>query len=165
MSKITVQSIVTSLADHCVEISLSLAFALGRDIMYQIEEALAESYNTGFDDGKKNVDYIAQDKSYNRGFLEGKDEGIRQANAENKHEILRLRTIEQKMIEFIEPMALDIVRRVGTKRKIQCIREVRDLSGLGLRDSKNLVEKVSKIIDEENAYIEKMSREGFTETE
>ncbi len=165
MSKITVQSIVTALADHYVEISLSLAFAVGRDIMYQVDGALTESYNTGFEDGKKRVDYIAQDKSYNRGFLEGKDEGIRQANAENKHEILRLRTIEQKMIEFIEPMALDIVRRVGSKRKIQCIREVRELSGLGLRDSKDLVEKVSKIIDEEDAYIEKMSREGFTETE
>lgn len=173
MSKITAEGIVSIMNTHRVEISLSGAFKVAADVMSSIRADRDTSYTEGYEAGKSITDYAALDASYDRGYTAGLSAGKMEAeNSDDKYELNRLRKMEQKMKELARAMVVDVIREVGRDKKIACIKELRERTFLGLKESKDLVDEGCKILDIETAYAEKEAREaaeaeeinGFTET-
>lgn len=87
-----------------------------------------------------------EDKSYNEGYQAGYRSGKQDAEQPTSHELNRLRDIESRVKAQGAELVKDIVREVGSNKKIQCIKQLREKTGLGLKDSKDIVDAyVSKL--------------------
>ncbi|ASR76437.1 hypothetical protein SEA_SAMISTI12_254 [Streptomyces phage Samisti12] len=87
-----------------------------------------------------------EDKSYADGYQAGYRSGKQDAEQPTSHELNRLRDIEARVKAQGAELVKDIVREVGSNKKIQCIKQLREKTGLGLKDSKDIVDAyVSKL--------------------
>ena len=90
---------------------------------------------------------VAAQEAYNKGHDEGYELGKRDAEVPSNFEMVRLRRIEQNVKERAVQMMPGIVFENGSHKKIQCIKVLRNRTGLGLKDSKDIAD----------AYIESLS--------
>jgi len=81
-----------------------------------------------------------EDKSYADGYQNGYRFGKQDAEQPTSHELNRLRDIESRVKTQANELVKDIVREVGSHKKIQCIKQLREKTGLGLKDSKDIVD-------------------------
>ncbi|ASR77274.1 hypothetical protein SEA_PARADIDDLES_245 [Streptomyces phage Paradiddles] len=86
------------------------------------------------------VQRVAEDKGYNEGHKNGYASGKADAEQPTSWELTRLRDIEKRVKAQGEELVKDIVREVGSHKKIQCIKQLREKTGLGLKDSKDIVD-------------------------
>jgi ribosomal protein L7/L12 len=82
----------------------------------------------------------AEDKGYAEGHKNGYASGKADAEQPTSWELTRLRDIEKRVKAQGEELVKDIVREVGSHKKIQCIKQLREKTGLGLKDSKDIVD-------------------------
>lgn len=160
MLKLTAEFIVSVLNSYNVDMSLGDAFKIGRNLADVGRVQADEAYQKGHAEGVKVPDYRAIDEAYDRGYSEGKRAAeLNKQSTEAGHEMMRLKRIEQMMKEWGRELALDIVKSVGTEKKISCIKALRERTGLGLKDAKDIVEAACKIVDEEMAWEKKEEME------
>lgn len=167
---ITIENIVSVLNSFRVDIKLTDAFKLGADLMSLIRTTVDEAYSKGLEAGKNTPNYVAIDKAYDDGYASGLERGKREAlNGDDVYELNRLRNMEKSIGGIIKPMALEIVKEVGTDKKIQCIKNLRAKTFIGLKQAKDMIDEACKIVQTEMAYEEQAKRlaaeqDGFTES-
>lgn len=83
---------------------------------------------------------VREDKSYNDGHKDGYAMGKRDAEVPSSYEMDKLQRVYDFQKQKAQEVVKDAVQRHGTKRKIQVIKDVRNATGLGLKDSKDIVD-------------------------
>lgn len=158
---INTANIVTVLNRYNVDIKLTDAFNVASDIMSEVREDRDEAYSKGLEAGKSIPDYTALDAQYDKGYTRGLEDGKRKAqNSDEQYELKRLRHMEKMMIEVANKIVAEVVAEVGREKKIQCIKELRERTWLGLKDAKEIVDAECKRLDMEDAYTEKEKKES-----
>lgn len=158
---INTENIVSVLNRYNVDIKLTDAFKVASDIMSEVREDRDEQYTKGYNAGKTVPDYPALDAQYDKGYTRGLEDGKRQAqNSDEQYELKRLRHMEKKMVEMANKIVIEVVAKVGRDKKIQCIKELRERTWLGLKDAKEIVDAECKRLDMEDAYAEKEKKES-----
>lgn len=103
------------------------------------------------------TDSVAQE-SYNKGHSDGYELGKRDAEVPSNLEMVRLRRIEESVKERAVQMMPGIVFENGSHKKIQCIKVLRNRTGLGLKDSKdiadNYINSLSDLADWERDLVD-----------
>lgn len=85
------------------------------------------------------TDVVAQE-SYNKGHDDGYELGKNDAEVPSKLEMTKLRRVYDFQVQRANELVPGIVARVGRDRKISCIKELRNETGLGLKDTKDIVD-------------------------
>lgn len=101
-------------------LSLNDAMSMARDIMELHSTGLKAKEQEGFD----------------KGYKEGKADTEYRLN----FELDRLRRVNNTAKVNAEELVKEVVRTIGSHKKIQCIKELRNRTGLGLRDTKDIVD-------------------------
>lgn len=93
--------------------------------------------------------YSKEQDSYNTGHKDGYELGKRDAthSVENWNAQTAQRCYEASL-KRAETIVGDIVGRVGRDKKIQCIKSLREQTSLGLKDSKDIVDRYIARLDE-----------------
>jgi len=126
--------ILDILSDESGEVTLNQAMRMARNIM----ELHASALRT------------AKDESYNEGYTSGHEVGksLVSVPTPDEWEVQKLRRVYDASMRLAREQVPGIVDRVGKHRKIQCIKELRNSTGLGLKDSKDIVDEyVNKLND------------------
>lgn len=108
------------LSEIAPDVSLSEALRASRNICQlsdiNLERAAQESYDNGYELGK------------------------RDAEVPSNLEMTKLRRVYDFQVQRASELIPGIVFRVGRDRKIQCIKELRNSTGLGLKETKDIVD-------------------------
>jgi ribosomal protein L7/L12 len=118
---------------------------------FDLARVLAVLNNNNVNLGLKKAMFIAQvlvdlhserivqveNAAYERGIAVGREN---QLSTEDHYELSRLRNMEQHMKTMAKNLVGEIVDTYGRDRKITCIKELRSRTGLGLKESKDIVE-------------------------
>lgn len=80
-----------------------------------------------------------KDAAYSEGYDSGHQVG-KSRLPEDDYEFERLRRLESYMVTVANEKVPEIVARIGSDRKIQCIKELRNVTGLGLKQTKDIVD-------------------------
>lgn len=104
--------------------------------------ALQELTNIGMRDERQS--------GYNEGYDVGYEAGKRDTEAPTGFELSKLRRIEQLVKDKAAQDVKDVVRRIGSRKKIQCIKELREMHGLGLKETKDIVDNYLAYLDSQN---------------
>lgn len=123
MSGMTLGDIMSILAEKCGGLTLHEAMYTARGIL-ELSNSVTDS--------------VAQE-SYNKGHVDGYEQG----KSDGETSVSTLEAQKQTARRNIA----DIVRKTGSHKKIQCIKEIRNLTGLGLKDSKDIVEQYVRGLD------------------
>jgi hypothetical protein len=96
------------------------------------------------------TDSVAQE-CYNKGYEEGQEFGRREMTPD-RWEMDKYQRVYDACIRRANDQVADIVQRFGKDKKIQCIKELRSITGLGLKDTKDIVDAyVLKLNEAEEA--------------
>jgi predicted RNase H-like HicB family nuclease len=103
----------------------------------------------------------ARSKSYDEGYNSGHQVGssINRVPTPDEWELQKLRRVYDAQVKQAQELVKEATRKHGTKRKIQIIKDIRNSTGLGLKDSKDIVDKyiadlVSGLADWERELLE-----------
>lgn len=85
------------------------------------------------------TDAVAQE-SYNKGHSDGYELGKRDAEVPSNFEMAKLRRMHDFQTKRANELIPGIVARLGRDKKISCIKELRNETGLGLKETKDIVD-------------------------
>jgi hypothetical protein len=124
MSGMTLGDVLSILAEKCDRLTLHEAMYTARGIL-ELSNSITDS--------------VAQE-SYNKGHVDGYEAGKNDAEVPSTFEMVRLRRIEEKVKEQSTGMMPGIVFENGSHNKVKCIKALRNRTGLGLKDSKDIAD-------------------------
>ena len=107
-------------------LSLNDAMSMARNIMELHTIKVRESYSNGYDEG------------YKSGHEVGKS--LTALPTPDQWEFQKAERVYNFQKQRAQEVVRDAVRKHGTKKKIQVIKDVRNETGLGLKDSKDIVD-------------------------
>lgn len=81
-----------------------------------------------------------ENEAYDRGHKEGYETGKRDVEVPSEYELNRLRRMETAVKANANELVKGIVNEIGSLKKIQCIKELRSKTGLGLKETKDIVD-------------------------
>lgn len=119
---------------------------------FDLARILAIFNNNNLNIGLKKAMHIAQtimdlhskrviqveNAAYDRGYKDGSEKPL---TSDESYELSRLRGVETHMKTIAKSYVGDIVDMVGRDRKIQVIKELRNKTGLGLKETKDIVDE------------------------
>lgn len=124
MSGMTLGDILDILSDSFPTTQLSKAMSTARSIL-----DLSRTYSDA-----------AEQNGYNKGHKDGYELGKRDAEVPSNFEMTKLRRMHAFQTERANELIPGIVSRLGRDKKIQCIKELRNETGLGLKETKDIVD-------------------------
>ncbi|AIW02505.1 hypothetical protein AXJ18_gp060 [Streptomyces phage Jay2Jay] len=123
--------ILAVLNNNNVSIGLKKAMFIAQVLMDLHSERVIQVENNTYAD------------AYKRGYEAGKTD----TEAPTNFELARLRGIEKMVKDNARELVKEVVREVGSHKKIQCIKELRNKTGLGLKDTKDIVDEYIAKLD------------------
>lgn len=114
------------LSDHCGDLPFSQVSSMARNIMELHTQGVREAHGNGYDSG------------YESGHEVGKS--LVALPTPDQWEFKKAKDVYDYQMSRAQELVKDIVARIGSDRKIQCIKELRAQTGLGLKDSKDTVD-------------------------
>lgn len=120
----TVERVLRTLNLYGVRIPVKRALELADELVMQ--------------HGERTV--TVENNSYDRGHVDGYALGKRDAEVPPNREFDKYHSVYVNIMRIANEQIPGIVNRVGRERKIQCIKELRNITGLGLKDSKDIVD-------------------------
>lgn len=125
-----------------VRMSLKKAFRLAGYIMDMHTQRVIEVENNIWTVARQEADGRVE-ASYKDGYEQGK----RDAEFPSNYEMVKLRRVYDNTLRLAREQIPGIVDRIGKDRKIQCIKELRNITGLGLKDTKDIVDEYVRKLD------------------
>ena len=124
MSGMTLAYIISILAEKCGSLTVREAISTARGIL-ELSNSVTDS--------------VAQE-SYNKGHSDGYELGKRDAEVPSNFEMAKLRRMHDFQTKRANELIPGIVARLGRDKKISCIKELRNETGLGLKETKDIVD-------------------------
>lgn len=95
----------------------------------------------------------ARGESYDEGYQSGHEVGksLVQLPTPEQHTFEKYERVYNLSVARANSIVGDVVRRIGKDRKIQCIKELRTQTGLGLKDTKDIVDEYVRRLDQMEA--------------
>lgn len=129
-------NIVKIFNDFELDMNLSQAWSLADRIINEFQPEISSSYAKG----------------YNSGVLEGREQAKNEGYVLDKPELVKLRGMEDCMVEVITKEAAAIIDKFGKDYKIKCIKVLRDkFPFLSLREAKDYINIRFEQIEREEA--------------
>jgi hypothetical protein len=115
------------LSDHCGDLPFSQVSSMARSIMELHTQGVREAYGNGYDSG------------YESGHETGKS--LVAIPTPEQWELKKAQDVYDYQMTRAQELVKNIVANIGSDRKIACIKELRTQTGLGLKDSKDIVDE------------------------
>ena len=128
--------ILDILAEKAGGLTLHEAMHVARNIMELHTQGVREAHGNGYDSG------------YESGHEVGKS--LTALPTPDQWEFKRAKDVYDYQMSRAQELVRDIVARIGSDRKIQCIKELRAQTGLGLKDTKDIVDTYIKRLNAMN---------------
>lgn len=125
-----------------VRMSLKKAFTVARYIMDMHTQRVIEVENNIWDVARQEAN-----KRVEAAYKDGYGQGKLDAEVPSTYEMDKLQRVYDSSIRIANEQIPGIVNRVGRNYKIKCIKELRELTGLGLKDSKDIVDDYMRKLD------------------
>lgn len=89
----------------------------------------------------------AENNAFDRGYRQGQDDLKNKDGLVTELRLGKLEKLEEFAFTRANELIPGIVQKIGRDRKIQCIREVRENTGLGLKEAKEVVDNHLSTLD------------------
>lgn len=117
---------------------------------FEVANIIYEAHLNRLNEVENNIWDVARQEANKRveaAYKDGYGQGKMDAEVPSTYEMDKLQRVYDNSIRIANEHIPGIVNRVGRTRKIQCIKELRNLTGLGLKDSKDIVDDYMRKLD------------------